>query len=139
MRPLMFRLALLASWLTTGNAVAAVLPVADVRAASATLSADGRELVVRASVDLPNGCWTEPRILAPGADAAPDADGVATLTVVADSSAGAGHMCSMMFRRGVEASPVTWTGFPAGLKAVRLLGSRTPVTATISAADASRE
>jgi len=135
MRPTLC-LALLLSCLGSASAVAAVLPVPDVRTASAELSADGRAIVVRASVDLPNGCWTEPRIVPPGGAAAPDASGVVTLTVAADSSAGAGHMCSMIFRPGVEARELRWTGFPAsGLKAVRLIGSRTPLTVTISAAD----
>jgi hypothetical protein len=121
--------------LLPASALAAVVTVADVRAGSAVISPNGGSITVRATVALPNGCWTDPRVVAPAPGAMPDAQGVVSISVVADSSAGPGRMCSMIYRPAVAVRPLVWTHFPAtGLKAIRLVGARTPFVAAIEGA-----
>ena len=81
-------------------------------------------LVVSASVDLSNGCVTNPRVQAPDPGAQPDATGMVTVSVVVDSDAGPGRMCPMIYRPNVAATPLRWVGPPAGLKSVQLVGAR---------------
>jgi hypothetical protein len=118
-----------------GTALAAVQTVAVVHSASATFGAR-HTIVVRATVDLPNSCWSNPRFAAPARGVQPDADGVVSILVVADSKEGAGVMCAMIYRPGVAVPALRWTHYPAhGLKAVRVTGSRTPVVAALPGAD----
>jgi hypothetical protein len=115
----------LAAW--AGDIVA----IRDVKSASAVMSADHHSIVVSANVDLPDGCWRNPRVAAPATDAGPDASGSMDVTVVAESTRGPGLACPMIYRPNVPAAPLRWTTFPAGLKAVRVVGERTSVTAQI--------
>jgi hypothetical protein len=115
-----------------GTALAAVQTVAVVHSGSATYVA-GRTIVVRATVDLPNSCWSNPRFIAPARGVQPDADGVVPIRIVADSKEGDGIMCAMIFRPGVTAPALRWRHYPAhGLTAVRLIGSRTPLVAPLT-------
>jgi hypothetical protein len=118
----------------SGAALAAEQPVAVVHSASAGYSPTSRHtIIVRATVDLPNSCWSNPRFQHPARGVEPDADGVVPITVVADSSEGAGVMCSMIFRPAVHVPALHWTTYPAkGLKAVRVIGSTTPIVATVA-------
>lgn len=119
--------------LPAAGALAAVVTVQDVKSASAQISADGRAIIVGARVDLSNGCLSNPRVQAPDPSARPDPAGVMTLSVVVDSSAGPGIACPMFFRANVAATPLRWTTFPRqGLKALRVVGARTPALAEIS-------
>jgi len=118
--------------LQAAGASAAVVAVAVVKSGSAILSADGRTLVVNANVDLSNGCITNPRVQPPDASAQPDANGMVTLTVAVDSSAGPGQMCSMIYRANVAATPLQWAGPPPGLKSVQLVGARAPLVAPVT-------
>jgi hypothetical protein len=112
------------------SATAGVVTIADVTSASATLSPGGRELVVEASITL-SGCLDNPRVQAPASGVQPDAQGMVTLSVVADSSAGPGVACPMFLRPNTPVTPLHWMAPPAGLKAVRLLGSHTPAVAVV--------
>src|ERR1022692_601963 len=87
-----------AAWMSlqSAGALAAVVTIAEVKSGSAQMSADGRAIVVSASVDLPNGCWTNPRVQAPDPGVRPDAEGSVAINVVADSDAGPGRACSMI-------------------------------------------
>jgi hypothetical protein len=115
-----------------GTALAAVQTVPVVHSASATFGAR-RTIVVRATVDLPNSCWSNPRFATPARGVQPDADGVVSIRIVADSEEAPGVMCSMIFRSGVVVPTLRWTHHPAhGLKAVRLIGSRTPLDAALA-------
>jgi hypothetical protein len=121
-----------ASW----PALAGVRTVAIVHSASAAYTGD-HSIIVQATVDLPNSCWANPRFLPPKANVAPDAGGAVAITVVADSSEAAGVMCAMIYRQGVTVPALRWTGYTAkGLKAVRVIGSTTPVTAAIAGSPA---
>jgi hypothetical protein len=105
--------------------------VAVVHSASATYGA-GRTIVVRATVDLPNSCWSNPRFMAPSRGVRPDADGVVPILIVAKSMEGSGVMCSMVYRPDVSVPAFRWTHYPAhGLKAVKLIGTRTTIVATV--------
>jgi hypothetical protein len=108
-----------------------VVTIRDVKSATAVMSADHHSILVSANVDLPNGCWRNPRVTARPAEAAPDASGTMDIQVVADSTAGPGLACPMIYRPNVPAAPLQWTTFPEGVKAVRLVGERTPVVAPI--------
>jgi hypothetical protein len=121
-----------------GAASAKPTPAPVVHAASAQYSATkAHTIVVHASVDLPNSCWSNPRLRAPPRGAKPDAHGTMRMTVIVDSSEAPGTACSMIFRPGVEAPPLFWTGYPrTGLKAIKVIGSQTPVVAVIQPADA---
>jgi hypothetical protein len=122
--------------LQAAGASAGVATVGVVKSGSATLSADGRTLVVSASVDLSNGCITNPRVQAPDPSVQPDASGMVTLSVAVDSSAGPGQMCSMIYRPNVAATPLQWIGPPRGVKSVQLIGVRTPFVAPVTGAAA---
>jgi hypothetical protein len=116
-------------------ALAEVVTVAKVISASADMSADGRTIMVSAGVDLPNGCWTNPRVVAPDPSVRPDAQGVVALSVVADSDAGPGQRCSMIYRTNAPATPLHWEAFPQpGLRAVKLVGSLTPLVVPVTEA-----
>lgn len=54
-------------------------------------------IVVRATVELPNGCWSSPRLLPPRAPA--DAHAVAPIYAVAPSRVRPRVMCTMIVRR----------------------------------------
>ena len=112
------------------NATAAVMTVPDVTSATATMSAGGRELVVGANITL-GGCMDDPRVQAPPSGVRPDAQGVVTLSVVVDSSAGPGVACPMFLRPNTPVTPLHWMAPPAGLKAVRVVGSHTPAVAAV--------
>ncbi len=109
-----------------------------VHTASARHSAsERRTIIVSGTVDLPNSCWTNPRFQPPPPGAKADADGVVPITVVADSSEGPGVACAMIFRQGVKVPSLHWTHYPSkGLRAVKVIGSRTPVIAPIQTAGA---
>jgi len=124
--------------LQSAGALAAVVTATDVKSGSATMSADGRVLVISASVDLSNGCITNPRVQAPDPGVRPDAQGMVAVTVVVDSDAGPGQMCSMIYRPNVAATPLRWIGPPQGLKTVQLIGARTPLTAPVMGMTSSR-
>jgi hypothetical protein len=114
-----------------GTALAAVKTVEVVHSASAAYGAGGA-IIVRATVDLPNSCWSNPRFIAPARGVRPDADGVVQIRIVADSKEAPGVMCSMIFRPGVVVPALRWSHHPAqGLRAVRLIGSRTPLSAAL--------
>jgi hypothetical protein len=117
-----------------GAALAAEQTVAVVHSASAGYSRTTKHtIIVRATVDLPNSCWSKPRFKAPDRGVQPDAEGVVAIAVVVDSSEGPGVMCSMIFRQGVSVPSLHWTNFPTkGLKAVKVIGAGTPVVATIA-------
>ena len=118
-----------------GTAMAAEQTVAVVHSGSATYSA-GRAIVVRATVDLPNSCWSNPRFIAPSRRVRPDADGVVPILIVAKSKEGSRVMCSMIYRPGISVPTLRWTHYPAnGLKAVRLIGTRAPVAANVGDGD----
>jgi hypothetical protein len=116
--------------LQAASAAAAVVTVPDVTSATATMSPGGRELVVEASITL-GGCMDDPRVQAPMSGVQPDAQGVVTLSVVADSSAGPGIACPMFLRPNTPVTPLHWKAPPAGLKSVRVLGLRTPAVAVV--------
>jgi hypothetical protein len=114
-----------------GAALAAVQTVAVVHSASAAYGDNA--IIVHATVDLPNSCWANPRFVEPKSHVQPGPDGAVAITVVADSSEGAGVMCAMIYRPGVDVPPLRWTGYPAkGPTAVRVVGSATPVVAAIT-------
>lgn len=123
-----------------GAALAAEQTVAVVHSASAGYSrTSNHTIIVRATVDLPNSCWSKPRFKAPERGVQPDADGVVAIAVVVDSSEGPGVMCSMIFRQGVSVPSLYWTNYPTnGLKAVRVIGAGTPALATIARTDSGR-
>lgn len=108
-----------------------IVTIRDVKSATAVMSADRRSILVSATVDLPNGCWRNPRVTAPPAGAAPDSSGTVDMPVIADSTAGPGLACPMIYRPNVPATPLQWTAFPEGVKAVRLIGERTSAVAAI--------
>jgi len=116
--------------LQAASATAGAVTVADVTSATATLSPGGRELVIEASITL-GGCMDDPRVQAPASGVQPDAQGMVTLSVVADSSAGPGVACPMFLRPNTPVTPLHWLAPPPGLKSVRLLGSRTPVVTVV--------
>jgi len=115
-----------------GTALAAVQTVAVVHSASATFGPK-HTIVVRATVDLPNSCWSNPRFAAPARGVQPDEDGVVQIRIVADSREAPGVMCSMIFRPAVVVPALRWAYHHAhGLRAVRLIGSRTPLVAALA-------
>jgi hypothetical protein len=120
-----------------GAAVAAEQTVAEVGTASAAYSGGARHaIVVRATVDLPNTCWSNPHFVKPRRGARPDADGVVSITVIAESTEGPGSACGMIIQQ-VRVPALRWTTYPAsGLKAVRVIGSRTAVVAPVARAAA---
>jgi hypothetical protein len=73
----------------------------------------------------------DPRIQAPASGVQPDAQGVVTLRVVADSSAGPGVACPMFLRPNTPLTPLRWMAPPAGLKSIRVVGSRTAALAVV--------
>lgn len=115
-----------------GAALAAEMTVPMVLAASAGYSpTEPHTIIVRAQVRLDNGCWSNPHFQPPDAKATPDAQGVLPITVVADSSAGPDVMCAMHVT-DLDVPPLHWAANPnMGLKAVRVIGSRGAVTATV--------
>jgi hypothetical protein len=111
--------------------------IRDVATGSAVFSGKHRrEIIVRADVDLPNSCWSNPRFEKPARGQVPDADGVVPLTVVADVSEAPGTACAMIFRR-VPVPALRWRAYPInGLKAVKLIGARRFLTVPIETPDA---
>jgi hypothetical protein len=115
-----------------GPALAAEQTVAVVHSASA-ISGAGGAIIVHATVDLPNSCWSNPHFSLPGRGVQPDEDGVAPIRIVADSKEAPGVMCAMIFRPGVVVPALRWAHHPArGLRAVRLIGSRTSLVAPLT-------
>jgi hypothetical protein len=129
--------ALLQLFSGVGPALAAVETIAVVHSASAGYSTTAKHtIVVRAKVDLPNSCWANPRFKAPDPSLKPDAHGVVPITIIADSSEGAGVMCSMIYRPGVRVPALHWTTYPpTQLKAVKVIGSKVPIIAMIARTD----
>ena len=127
--------ALLSAVLYGGAARAAEQTIGVVQTASARYSTQNRHtVIVQATVGLPNSCWANPRFQTPAAGLKPDADGVVTITVVATSSEGPGVMCAMIFRTGIKVPTLYWRTYETkGLKAIKLVGSTTPVVATVPA------
>jgi len=112
-------------------ALAAEQPVAVVHSASAAYG-PARTIIVRATIDLPNSCWSNPRFEGPARGVRPDANGVVPILIVAESKEGAGVMCSMIYRPDVSVPALRWTRYPAhGLKAVKLIGTQTPMVAAV--------
>ena len=134
MRPLILGMVLSVVVGAAPAALAATAVVPVIHAASARYSADHRAIIVRASVDLPNACWSRPRLKPPQAGGQPDVDGVIVITAVAHSAEGPGLACPMLYRPNVPMPTLRWRGFPrAGLKAVRIVGDRTPITVPLDA------
>jgi hypothetical protein len=123
-------MAVAAAALVPSLAVAAVRTVEVVKSAEARVA--GRTLTLEATVQLPNGCWSNPRFARPSRDAAPDADGVVPVKVVADSSEGPGLACPMIVRPPVAVPALKWRGFPGGLKAVKVEGWRVSALARVN-------
>jgi hypothetical protein len=124
--------ALILTFAAVGPALAAVQTVAVVHSASASYGAGGA-IVVHATVDLPNSCWSNPRFSRPARDVRPDEDGVVPIRIVADSKEAPGVMCAMIFRPGVVVPTLRWTHHPTrGLRAVRLIGSQTTLVAPLT-------
>jgi len=109
-----------------------IIPVVH-SAQAAYASPARRTIVVRATVDLPDSCWSNPRFSRPSRHVRPDTDGVVQIAIVADSSARPGIMCAMIYRPAVAVRPLRWTTFPHGLTSVRLVGQRTSVTVEVGA------
>jgi hypothetical protein len=110
--------------------------IRDIATGSAVYSGKNqRAIIVQATVDLPNSCWSHPRFQRPARGVRPDADGVVPLTIVADSAESPGVACSMIFRQA-PVPPLHWTTFPkSGLKAVKLIGARRFITAQVEKPD----
>jgi hypothetical protein len=109
-------------------AAAAVKTVEVVKSAEARVT--DHTLVVKATVQLPNGCWSRPRFVRP-ADAAPDAEGVISVKVVADTSEGPRLACPMIVRPPIAVPPLEWRRFPHGVKGVKVEGWRVPAIAQV--------
>jgi len=121
-------------------AVGAERPVEVVHSASAAYSAtQPHTIVVDATVDLPNSCWSNPRFQTPAPGAVPDANGTIDVTILADYSGGPGMACGMIFRPAVKVPELLWSTYPkAGLRAVNVVGSTTSVVAPVSGAQSER-
>ncbi|HLK24072.1 MAG TPA: hypothetical protein VKT30_05395 [Caulobacteraceae bacterium] len=132
MRPLTWTtLALLLIVPDVAAAATKTIPV--VHSAQAAYSRTARHtIVVQASVDLPNSCWSNPRFQRPAAGVKPDAGGAVMLVVVADNAERPGLMCAMMYRPGVAVPPLRWTTYPKRLKAITVTGSQQAVTAPVT-------
>ena len=134
---LLARAALLLFVCASGAAFAAEQTVLVVHSASAAYGVKGKHTItIRAKVDLPNSCWSNPRFQPPDSNTMPGADGIVPITVIVDSSEGPGIACSMIYQQAVNVPVLHWTSYPAhGLKAIKVIGSRSPVVVTIRRAN----
>jgi hypothetical protein len=112
----------------TAPAIAATKVVAVVHTATAEFH--GGVLVVNASVDLPNTCWSRPRF-AGIPHGAPGPEGQLRLDVVATSIERPGRMCGMVVRPAVAVPALRWTRPPQTLRSLNVTGSSTPVVAQV--------
>ena len=101
--------------------------VAVVKSASADLSkVKPHTAVINATVELPNTCWSHPRLKRLLTGPAPPADGIIGFAVQADVKTGG--MCGQVVRT-VPAPAFTWTNVRVSDKGVKVIGSRVPVVA----------
>ena len=116
-----------------GAAIAADKTVDTVLSASVDASGHAGTVILRSRARLDNTCLSHPRFR-PGPKMTADATGVVTITVKARSSEGPGVMCAMHVT-DVDVPPlILKKSALAGVKSIRVTGSRQPALAAIDTA-----
>jgi hypothetical protein len=114
--------------LATG-AVAETKVVPTVSIATAAWSTQPNTLAIKATVQLNDACWTNPRFMPPLTGAKPPAGEVAPIEVVADYATG--KICAQVVRT-VAVPTLNWRIYPnPKLTGVKIIGSVHPVTVVI--------
>jgi hypothetical protein len=119
--------AALAAMATTAAAEVKVVPT--VLSGSAAWSRTPNTIVLNATVQLNDSCWSKPRFRPPLANVKQSGD-TAPIEIVADYAAG--KICAQLVRK-VALPSYKWRIYPnPALKSVKYVGSATPVTVRIS-------
>jgi hypothetical protein len=120
--------AALAAAATTAAAEVKLVPT--IASGTAAWATTPNTLVLNAMAQLNDTCWSKPRFRPPLTGAKHPLGDTAQVEIVADHASG--KMCGMVLRK-VAVPTYRWRIYPnPALKAVKYVGSTTPVTAVIA-------